>query len=92
VCEVEGRDSLFKGVAEAVEGHTGGDIDAGHVMIDRVGPVCGAGHVIVPPVVSSPLRLRFVERLSALHRAKLEKVRRVRGRVCRRLPGRFQRN
>src|SRR5258707_12721644 len=38
VCEVEGRDSLLKGVAEAVEGNTGGDINAGHV-VDRP---CGA--------------------------------------------------
>src|SRR5258708_2537562 len=56
VCGVESRDSLFKGVAEAVEAHTGGDIDTGHV--DRpcgggLGAAC-AGHVTSPSCCSQP--------------------------------------
>src|SRR5260370_42589620 len=38
VCGVESPESLFKGVAEAGEAHNGGDIDTGHVVIDRAGP------------------------------------------------------
>src|SRR5258708_19539425 len=55
VCGVESRDSLFKGGAESVEAHTGGDIDTGHGVIDRARAAC-AGHVTSPSFCSPPAR------------------------------------